>query len=326
MRVFSSRLLADYGEEMEHTDWSEPVSMASLTGISNVVFYDIAIGNMGYVLVGASGKILTTNNFSTFTTKNLSTGDRIYRVSVSGNDVYGLGITSSTTSGNLEEFFLISVSSTTKAKISNTTNKFAGQDIISQGGGLVVGKKTTNDKGMIIHRSNTGSNNSPVFTSFELETKRLVRIERVNNKTIAIGDEGYVVEITRAVSTDANISYTISQIKSDFDCYGIAYGNGKYVVVSSDGYYSTSTDLYNWSDPKQLHEDISQPYIVFAYNKFIVIDYSGRTISSYDGENWQNFKTIEGASQNIFANAIYAGWVVSVGSKYSTKEWKPKGV
>ena len=48
----------------------------------------------------------------------------------------------------------------------------------------------------------------------------------------------------------------------------IAYGNGKYVVVGSSGYVTTSTDRKNWTTPKQVYS-YSLNGVTFAIGKFV---------------------------------------------------------
>lgn len=66
--------------------------------------------------------------------------------------------------------------------------------------------------------------------------------------------------------------------------YAIAYGNGKYVAIGSDGYATTSTNGSAWATPKQV---TSNPLydIIFADGKFVAV---GRYTLMYstDGYDW----------------------------------------
>ena len=46
---------------------------------------------------------------------------------------------------------------------------------------------------------------------------------------------------------------------------GIAFGNGKFIVVGSSGYYSTSTDGDTWSTPTQIKNETGSTVSVYLY-------------------------------------------------------------
>ena len=67
--------------------------------------------------------------------------------------------------------------------------------------------------------------------------------------------------------------------------YSIIYGNGKFVIVSSDGYTSTSTNGINWTAQKRVGER-NWLNVAYGNGKFVAVGYNGYISSSSDGENW----------------------------------------
>ena len=70
--------------------------------------------------------------------------------------------------------------------------------------------------------------------------------------------------------------------------YAIAYGNGKYVAISSDGYATTSTNGSTWTTPKQVTPN-SLFNIIFADGKFVAVGYK-TVMYSTDGDTWTTVK------------------------------------
>lgn len=76
----------------------------------------------------------------------------------------------------------------------------------------------------------------------------------------------------------------------------IAYGNGKFIIISEGGYFSTSTDGVIWKSQSRI-PNISRGYniITFGNGKFVVAEgYRGNTQTTIDGETWTTPNTSAG--------------------------------
>lgn len=76
------------------------------------------------------------------------------------------------------------------------------------------------------------------------------------------------------------------------DYYDVAFGNGRFVLVSScanDGDVFTSTDGLNW---KRLFTEISCQCITFNGKQFVAGGGGGRIWTSTDGENWTEHRAL----------------------------------
>ena len=90
---------------------------------------------------------------------------------------------------------------------------------------------------------------------------------------IAIGSNGYIVTPTK-----------IQQLGTTEAWKSIAYGNGKYVIGSTFGNISTSTDGENWTTPKKID---SNPWQWIMYENGIFVAVGSSYIStSRDGIIW----------------------------------------
>lgn len=77
----------------------------------------------------------------------------------------------------------------------------------------------------------------------------------------------------------------------------IAYGNGKFIIISNSGYFSTSTDGVTWKSQSRI-PNISRGYdvITFGNGKFVVAEgYRGNTQTTTDGETWTTPNTSAGS-------------------------------
>lgn len=77
----------------------------------------------------------------------------------------------------------------------------------------------------------------------------------------------------------------------------IAYGNGKFIIISDGGYFSTSTDGVTWKSQSRI-PNISRGYdvITFGNGKFVVAEgYRGNTQTTTDGETWTTPNTSAGS-------------------------------
>ena len=105
-----------------------------------------------------------------------------------------------------------------------------------------------------------------------------------------------------AVSTDGE-NWTVVDYFSTMrdDIKGIAYGNGKYVLVTYGGRIMYSTDGITWT--RAANSPFSQyQCIAYGNGKFVVASYGNRMAYSADGINWT---TVAGTYGGIFGDIIF---------------------
>ncbi|MCM1302435.1 MAG: hypothetical protein NC226_12055 [Bacteroides cellulosilyticus] len=98
------------------------------------------------------------------------------------------------------------------------------------------------------------------------------------------------------------------------DWRAIAYGNGKYVAVGTEGYATTSIDGENWTIPKKVYGDtvINKNQlndIIFVDGVFVTAGNDPYVYASDDGVTWTRKGYIFGAATKIsciaYGNGIY---------------------
>lgn len=82
--------------------------------------------------------------------------------------------------------------------------------------------------------------------------------------------------------------------------YAIAYGNGKYVAISSDGDATTSTNGSAWTTPKQVTSN-SLYDILFADGKFVAVG-TKTLVYSTDGNTWTT----------VTSSALSSAWLSKI--------------
>ena len=103
-----------------------------------------------------------------------------------------------------------------------------------------------------------------------------------------------------AYSTDG-VTWTINQYSKDY-WQRIAYGNGKFVVLGTNGYSMTSKDGKSWITPVRFAEFLSGRTwqdIIFANGKFIAVAGLGYISTSTDGINWTTPEQIKDESGKV---------------------------
>jgi hypothetical protein len=110
-----------------------------------------------------------------------------------------------------------------------------------------------------------------------------------NNKFVAItfgGSDGYYF----STSTDGTAWTTRVEVPflSYEYWYGLAYGNGKFVALCSQGYISTSTDGTTWTQAVQDSNLGNHDWKALAYDgsKFVALSRMGYISTSTDGTTW----------------------------------------
>ena len=121
---------------------------------------------------------------------------------------------------------------------------------------------------------------------------------------------------SKVILTPDGLNYSIVTISPYTQWYGAAYGDGKFVIVSSTGYTGVSTDGENWTINQIIVND--NPIILFdvAYGdgKFVVVGQYGYVGVSTDGENWTMTLLNSGALSKVeYGNGAFVASATSTG-------------
>ena len=111
---------------------------------------------------------------------------------------------------------------------------------------------------------------------------------------LVYGDGKFVAESNSAISTSTDgitwSSVTYSSNLSGYDWKGMAYGDGKFVILGEDGFISTSTDGTTWTQAAQAidNSEMEEFWRSIAYNgiKFVALSVGGSISTSTDGVAW----------------------------------------
>ncbi len=141
-------------------------------------------------------------------------------------------------------------------------------------------------------------NKSRILTMVRAEKDGIVIESNINHdsgytvlKEMAFGNGNYVVVGTRKdfVSNDGKTWKNVTQTKKlDWQNWGIAYGNGKFVIVCRYGriFVSESGEQGSW---KEAFNRRSVPFndVVFSGSKFLAVGPRGILAISDDGDKWE---------------------------------------
>ena len=106
--------------------------------------------------------------------------------------------------------------------------------------------------------------------------------------------------------------------------YGIAYGNGKYVVVGASGYTTTSTDGVNWTTPKQISTNGINVWVdvVYGNGKYVTVGSGGYVSTSTDGINWTTPQKMRDNIQLAYIIYNDGKYIANGHDVISLSEWK----
>lgn len=127
-------------------------------------------------------------------------------------------------------------------------------------------------------------------------------------KSVAFGNGTFVAGSEGGIYVSTNgITWTRKQT---FDAGGVAFGNGRFVVLSSREEIQTSPDGTNWTLTFS-DSDVSLFAVTYGKGIFVATDFYGSVLLSPTGQNW----TKRAAGFNHVLGITYgAGLFVSVGS------------
>jgi hypothetical protein len=127
------------------------------------------------------------------------------------------------------------------------------------------------------------------------------------SRFVAAGDNGTIATTTNG------ISWVPTSAPTSLDLFGIAHGNGLYVVVGQDGEILTSPDAKTWTQPINYQQTANILYgVTWTGASFIAVGDNGWTVVSRDGTNWtsENSATVN----PLVAVAAGGGSVTAVGA------------
>lgn len=139
----------------------------------------------------------------------------------------------------------------------------------------------------------------------------------VNNGFIAVGS---------CVATSKNgLEWQKVAYLSD-TIYGLAYYNGKYVLVGNSGSVITSKDSTTWDNTKT-EENIALRAVTFGSGKFVAVGDRGYITVSLDGEKWTSQSIEEGPTFNsiVYADGKFTacGALGSIYQSSDASHWSP---
>lgn len=117
------------------------------------------------------------------------------------------------------------------------------------------------------------------------------------------------------VSADGNIWTTPTTPPPTAPWYDVAYGNGVYTAVSSNGDIATSSDGNTWVTRSSPLSSASFSQVTFGGGKFIASGAGGAMLESTDGITWTAIAS--GTSMNLGAAAYGGGKFVITGENGS---------
>jgi len=142
----------------------------------------------------------------------------------------------------------------------------------------------------------------------------------VNGKYMAVGYNGTLLTSTDGVNWQrVQVGYETDRLT------GIAYGNGKYVIVCTASDYVahiyTSSDGLSWTETAAIGSHWLYG-VAFGDGKFVAVGQSGKILVSPDGVVWQTIN-IDSMKYTLLSVAHANGKFVAVGMGSDTS--KPKG-
>ena len=166
-------------------------------------------------------------------------------------------------------------------------------------GGSITAKKVVYGNGKFIATNGTDSLFiSENGDSWSVCLNALVAdIEFINNKFIGVGN-GIVY-----FSTDG-VSWTSQSLVGITSAVCIAYGNNKYVAITSNNEIATSSDGINWTI-QTVDIQVTLNSITYGNGKFIIVGNSGKILLSTDGIVWKYIYSSLRSNKNL--NSICFG-------------------
>lgn len=140
----------------------------------------------------------------------------------------------------------------------------------------------------------------------------------VNGKITAVGYNGVNTQIYS--STDGGLTWTQAATNlGAIDIRNIAYGNGKYVIVATNGSIYYSLDAINWNSG-QSSSPVNYTYVRFGGGKFVAV-FDHFVYTSTDGINW-NYAYTTSSDFGRLGEISYANGVWFGGGESGRYRWR----
>lgn len=142
-------------------------------------------------------------------------------------------------------------------------------------------------------------------------------VEYANGRYMAVGYNGTLVTSSDGVSWDK------VDVGSDTDRFsGIAYGNGKYVIVGSNDSNGYAARIFTSDDGAAWHETASIANhslndVVYGDGQFVAVGEYGKIIISNDGETWETI-TVDPMDYTLQSVTYANGKYVAAGMRKHT--------
>jgi Photosynthesis system II assembly factor YCF48 len=118
-----------------------------------------------------------------------------------------------------------------------------------------------------------------------------------NNTYVAVGFGGVIVSNNSDLSSGA---WTLQSSGTNLDLYGVAFVNGVFIAVGSQGTLLTSSDGVTWT-PRNSTTTENLWQVAFGANTYIVVGDSGTILSSSDSATWQQVALGTTTTQSFYA-------------------------
>jgi len=136
---------------------------------------------------------------------------------------------------------------------------------------------------------------------------------------VAVGAAGKI-----SSSTDGSaVTWTLRTSPVATELYGVAYGNGRFVAVGSNGAFLYSTDGTTWYQAVDVTSNGTSYVVSFSNGVFVAVGASGKIATSPDGITW-TLQT-SGWPSNFYGVACNGAQFVVSGA-YGTVHTSPIGV
>jgi photosystem II stability/assembly factor-like uncharacterized protein len=261
-------------------------------------YYGLSSGNNTFVTVGAYGKILTSPDGLSWTSR--ITGDT--------HHLYGVGFGNGTfvAVGYLGTIFTswdngVTWTLTNSGQAHPVSENLYG---VAYGSGKFV---VAGGLGRILASLDNGATWFDPFWPYSSPTANwLYEATYDNSLFVDVGAAGTILTSTDGATWDVETSGTPVDLK------GVAYGNDTFVVVGDGGIVLTSPDGILWTitrDPSSSQEDLNGiTYgLVDGSGYFIAVGESGAILTSSDGITWtyRNSGTTYSLEDIVYSNPLF---------------------
>lgn len=350
MRLFAKDLLKSNMPKVETSEWSTPTQPTNTINFSDFMFDTV---RNKFVGVGGRYFVETSDGVTLSKVEAFATNDSaLRRISHKARGYIALCLTNY----NGTSYYAYSVSSdsgqtwTTPTRFSTsgswkncvfTDIEYGSSTIIA------VGYKKDTGKGFYTKCTNNASSTSyswstPIEFDVTIKTDSSnnttkPRIKRVNNFFYVVGFGEYIGCGGSYGEGPYNNGWYFYNVGNNDDCYwqDITYGNGKFVIMSSDGFSSLSTEsepirTTDWTEPRRDNNNYSTNYVLkpsltYGAKQFFAVGSGGSSTHSLDGYFWRGYKFL---SDRPYWDGVAYGndKVMAVNDEgyISYKTWKEK--